>query len=150
MRAETDRASVIQDEMVTALLAIYHGEILIPVGRRNTPRKPAPAPKVEPGRLAKHYQECERKLLIAALRKYHGHNTATAKWLGVSRRTLYYKMRFYGLEGEASAMRTEAGIMGPRLPLAALNEPEPVRALRSARRCGICGEFGHDRRVCSV
>lgn len=140
MRAETDRASAIQDEMVNALLAIYHGEILIPVGRRTAPQKPTPAPKAAPhtdpvhGRLAKHYQACERKLLIAALRKHHGHNTDTAKWLGVSRRTLYYKMRFYGLEGEASAMRTEAGIMGPRLPFAALSAPEPVRALRSARR----------------
>ncbi len=34
--------------------------------------------------------------------------------MGVSRRALYDKMRDYGLEGEASALRTEAGIMGPR------------------------------------
>ena len=39
---------------------------------------------------------------------------AFADRLGVSRRALYDKMRDYGLDGEASAMRTEAGIMGPR------------------------------------
>ena len=41
-------------------------------------------------------------------------NASAAVWLGVSRRALYDKMRDYGLDGEASAMRTEAGIMGPR------------------------------------
>ena len=45
---------------------------------------------------------------------HRGHNSQTAVWLGVSRRALYDKMRDYGLDGEASAMRTEAGIMGPR------------------------------------
>jgi hypothetical protein len=45
---------------------------------------------------------------------HRGHNSQTAAWLGVSRRALYDKMRDYGLDGEASAMRTEAGIMGPR------------------------------------
>ena len=45
---------------------------------------------------------------------HRGHNSQTAAWLGVSRRALYDKMRDYGLDGEASAMRTEAGIMEPR------------------------------------
>jgi hypothetical protein len=66
------------------------------------------------GRLAKYLRECERKFIYQALKQQHGHNTQTALWLGVSRRALYDKMRDYGLEGEASALRTEAGIMGPR------------------------------------
>jgi DNA-binding NtrC family response regulator len=66
------------------------------------------------GRLADYLQKCERKFILDALRKHSGHNSRTALFLGVSRRALYDKMRAYGLDGEASAMRAEAGIMGPR------------------------------------
>jgi DNA-binding NtrC family response regulator len=66
------------------------------------------------GRLAKELRKCERIVIMDALKKHNGHNSRTAEWLGVSRRALYDKMRDYGLDGEASAMRTEAGIMGPR------------------------------------
>ena len=66
------------------------------------------------GRLAEHLRGVERRFILAALKKLHGHNSQTARWLGVSRRALYDKMRDYGLDGEASAMRAEAGIMGPR------------------------------------
>ncbi len=52
--------------------------------------------------------------ILDALKKHQGHNIQTARWLGVSRRALYDKMRDYGLDGEAAAMRAEAGIMGPR------------------------------------
>ncbi len=68
----------------------------------------------EQGRLAKHLRDHESRFILDALRKHHGHNSETAQWLGISRRALYDKMRDYGLDGEASAMRTEAGIMGPR------------------------------------
>lgn len=66
------------------------------------------------GRLAKYLRRCERDFILKALKMHRGHNSQTALWLGVSRRALYDKMRDYGLDGEASAMRTEAGIMGPR------------------------------------
>lgn len=66
------------------------------------------------GRLAKYLRRCERDFILKALKMHRGHNSQTAVWLGVSRRALYDKMRDYGLDGEASAMRTEAGIMGPR------------------------------------
>ncbi len=66
------------------------------------------------GRLAAYIRQCEAKFLHQALKQQHGHNSQTAVWLGVSRRALYGKMREHGLDGEASALRTEAGIMGPR------------------------------------
>lgn len=66
------------------------------------------------GRLSKYQREQERKYVLAALREHHGHNSETARWLGISRRALYDKMRDYGLDGEAAGMRTRAGIMGPR------------------------------------
>lgn len=66
------------------------------------------------GRLAKELRRRERELILKALQMHEGHNSRTAQWLGISRRALYDKMRDYGLDGEASALRTEAGIMGPR------------------------------------
>lgn len=66
------------------------------------------------GRLAKELRRRERELILKALQMHEGHNSQTAQWLGISRRALYDKMRDYGLDGEASALRTEAGIMGPR------------------------------------
>ena len=66
------------------------------------------------GRLSLYLSACEREILKDAIIRHRGHNTDTARWLGVSRRTLYDKLRQYGLEGEASARRAEAGIMGPR------------------------------------
>jgi DNA-binding NtrC family response regulator len=81
--------------------------------RKVIPVTTARRPRSE-GRLAKYLRRCERDFILKALRMHRGHNSQTAAWLGVSRRALYDKMRDYGLDGEASAMRTEAGIMGPR------------------------------------
>lgn len=76
-----------------------------------------PAPTVVLGRLAKAQSRYEREFILTALKAHDGHNTRTALWLGVSRRTLYVKLREHGLEGEASGMRAEAGIVGPRTRL---------------------------------
>jgi DNA-binding NtrC family response regulator len=77
-----------------------------------TKKKPVPNKKSD--RLAQEIRKHEREFILQALTKHQGHNSKTASWLGVSRRALYDKMRDYGLDGEACAMRTEAGIMGPR------------------------------------
>lgn len=71
------------------------------------------------GRLANFLRQTERDFIFKALKQHHGHNSKTAEWLGVSRRALYDKMSDYGLDTEASAMRAEAGIMGPRRKLGA-------------------------------
>lgn len=69
------------------------------------------------GLLASLIREFEKKTLMEALDKFDGHCTKTAAYLGIAREGLYGKIRAYGLDGEAVAMRVEAGIMGPRGPL---------------------------------
>lgn len=66
------------------------------------------------GKLGQYLRTCEREFILKTLKSNKGHNSRTAKALGISRRALYDKMREYGLDGEASAWRAEAGIMGPR------------------------------------
>jgi DNA-binding NtrC family response regulator len=73
-----------------------------------------PRPSSTAGRLAQHLREQERRYLLAALQIHDGHTGRTALWLGLSRRAIYEKLLDHGLEGEAAAMRTEAGIAGPR------------------------------------
>ena len=65
-------------------------------------------------RLQIAYLQVELRMLRGALRRFGGHNSNAAAWLGISRRALYDRMRFHGIDGEAAALRTEAGIMGPR------------------------------------
>jgi DNA-binding NtrC family response regulator len=89
-------------------------------------------PQARESRLARYLRECEKKFVLAALKKYRGHNSKTAQWLGVSRRALYDKARDYGLEGEAAAMRMEAGIMGPR-KVELAEEKRPARRDRRKR-----------------
>lgn len=48
--------------------------------------------------LAKQVQQFEREQIIAALQKYKGNKTATAKSLELSIRNLYYKMEKYDIE----------------------------------------------------
>ena len=40
----------------------------------------------------------ERDLIIQALRKYNGHRKQAADQIGISERTLYRKIKEYGLE----------------------------------------------------
>lgn len=47
--------------------------------------------------LKEQLENCERKIVENALNANGGNRTKTAKILGVSRMTLFYKMRKYGL-----------------------------------------------------
>ena len=76
--------------------------------------KASPKTTRRDGRLTKNQREAERKIVITALRKFHGHNTEAAAWLGICRRALFVKIRDHGLGALAVELRTEAGIMGPR------------------------------------
>ena len=58
----------------------------------DTPDLPMPAPGVT-------LEEVERQHIIAALRRNNGNRTATAQELGISRRTLYYKLEDYQKHG---------------------------------------------------
>lgn len=120
-KSETDEAVRLLRVIIRGFVMAMEGGQPLPPPRHITPAPPQPAPPQRQkllgdsrGRLQKNQQDAERAFLFSALRKHDGHNTQTAIWLGISRRALYDKMRAYGLDGEASAMRTEAGIMGPR------------------------------------
>ncbi len=45
-------------------------------------------------------QNVEKDLILAALDRNHGNRTATARELGISVRTLYYRLSYYGLHDE--------------------------------------------------
>lgn len=44
-----------------------------------------------------YVEKAEKKALVEALEKHHGHREKTAQSLGISRRTLQYKLKKYGL-----------------------------------------------------
>jgi two-component system response regulator RegA len=59
-----------------------------------TPQLPAPTTGMT-------LEEVEREHILASLRQHQGNRTATANALGISRRTLYYKLEEYQRQGFA-------------------------------------------------
>ena len=53
---------------------------------------------LEPETLEEEVQELERKKIIEVLIRNNGHKGRTAQELGISRRTLYYKMEELSIE----------------------------------------------------
>lgn len=51
-----------------------------------------------PGRLHDEMERTERVVIDVALREHHGEVTATAQYLGISRRALYERMKKYGIQ----------------------------------------------------
>ena len=49
------------------------------------------------GAAASLLEDAEREALIQALKMHHGHRERTADALGISRRTLQYKIKKFGL-----------------------------------------------------
>jgi transcriptional regulator with PAS, ATPase and Fis domain len=43
--------------------------------------------------------ELERRHILAALERHHGNRTAAAQELGISRRTMHYRLRDYAQRG---------------------------------------------------
>lgn len=66
------------------------------------------------GRLAIAIRKAERAILLRTIRKNSGHIFKSANWLGICRRAMTEKIRDHGLDGEASGLRAESGIRGPR------------------------------------
>jgi two-component system response regulator AtoC len=57
-----------------------------------------PLPDREPPRLLDHaLADMERKRLVEALGRHHGHKADVARDLGINRSTLYYRLRKYGI-----------------------------------------------------
>jgi DNA-binding NtrC family response regulator len=75
------------------------GELEVALHRARQRVRPAASPAVsmdksEPMTLA----EVEREQIFAALKRHQGNRTAAAAELGISRRTLHYRLREYGSE----------------------------------------------------
>ena len=59
---------------------------------------PRPPTAEDPPRLLDHaLADMERKRLVEALEKHHGHKADVARELGINRSTLYYRLRKYGM-----------------------------------------------------
>lgn len=69
--------------------------------RRMAPTPPTviDSPDLPPPSAGMTLDEVERQHILAALRRNNGNRTATAQELGISRRTLYYKLEEYQKQG---------------------------------------------------
>jgi len=69
--------------------------------RRMAPTPPAivDRPDLPPPTAGMTLEEVERQHILAALQHNNGNRTATAQELGISRRTLYYKLEEYQKQG---------------------------------------------------
>lgn len=69
--------------------------------RRMAPTAPAvlDQPDLPPPSAGMTLEEVERQHILLALRRNNGNRTATAQELGISRRTLYYKLEEYQRQG---------------------------------------------------
>jgi two-component system OmpR family response regulator len=64
-----------------------------------TPPEVLDQPDLPPPAAGMTLDEVERQHILAALRRNNGNRTATAQQLGISRRTLYYKLEEYQKQG---------------------------------------------------
>lgn len=82
------------------------GELEHAIDRALRRMAPTPPPVVETPQLpaptaGMTLEEVEREHILATLRQHQGNRTATANALGISRRTLYYKLEEYQRQGIA-------------------------------------------------
>ena len=59
----------------------------------------APSSAAAPGEAPKTLQDVEREHVLAALARHEGNREATADELGISVRTLYYRLKEYARQG---------------------------------------------------
>jgi len=76
-------------------VVLTDGDVLEPGNFAHTPR---PTPHAPAGRLSDIVEAAEREAIAAALGEVDGNRRTAAKRLGVSLRTLFYKMSRYGLD----------------------------------------------------
>jgi DNA-binding NtrC family response regulator len=68
----------------------------------------APAPPPPTAAPGETLEEHERRAILAALQRNNGNRTATAAELGISRRTLHYRLQEYQKQGLLGTSETEA------------------------------------------
>jgi transcriptional regulator with GAF, ATPase, and Fis domain len=81
-----------------SLVTAAHLSISLPAQDAATPREPEPA---RPGTESIALQELERKAIIDALERTHGHKVRAARLLGLSRFQLYSRLKRYHIEVSA-------------------------------------------------
>jgi two-component system NtrC family response regulator len=62
---------------------------------------PAVATRVDPPREGMSLEAVEKDVILQALRKFGGRQTQAARYLGITRRTLAYRLGKYGIETRA-------------------------------------------------
>ncbi|MGA2232215.1 MAG: DNA-binding response regulator [Tepidisphaeraceae bacterium] len=75
--------------------------------RREGAAQQAAAPAETPAAKATTLAEAEYRQILAALRRHDGNKTAAAEELGISRRTLHYRLAEYRERGKEIGTRTE-------------------------------------------
>lgn len=95
------RADVLTPDLLPPQILEAHeagpgGRIVLPARTAGGAETPRAVPDVSPGALL---DEAERQALIQALQAHEGHRERTADALGISRRTLQYKLKKHGLVG---------------------------------------------------
>lgn len=65
--------------------------------------EPTPVPSVNAGEAPRTLQDMEREHVLAALARHDGNREATAEELGISVRTLYYRLKEYARLGYTTA-----------------------------------------------
>jgi len=104
MATETDVNNVRQlRNVLRTLAALCEGGVIefdeLPVAIRQVPVKPTTPGADRP------LEDAEKLALLAALEQQRWHMTQTAAQLGISRNTLYRKLRKHGVKAAASAKR---------------------------------------------
>ncbi len=92
LRNVLERASILAPE---SLIMPHHFPETI---RRKTPEQPTVGVGEGKGRPIVNIEEAERTAIGEALRRTAGNRTEAAKLLGISRRTLFYRLKKYGCE----------------------------------------------------
>jgi len=77
------------------LVTATHLAIALPSERSLPPRRPEPAP---PAASSVDLHELERKAIVDALQRTHGHKARAAALLGLTRFQLYSRLKRYGIE----------------------------------------------------
>ena len=83
------------ENTIERTVVLSDGDVLEPGSFAHTPR---PAPHAPAGKLSDIVEAAEREAIAAALGEVAGNRRSAAKRLGVSLRTLFYKMSRYGLD----------------------------------------------------
>lgn len=82
---------------------LSRGELILPEhlpARIHAPAAPGEAAPARNQEDTERLEQIERQAIITALRKHNGNRTETAKALGISRRTLLYKLQHLRAQGE--------------------------------------------------